>query len=161
MHHYTYWLTCQDTNEHYIGARTSKIQPELDHYWSSSKVVRAMMRDGKKFTKQVLAEWDTREEAILHEVLLHDIFDVARNTKFLNMAKQTCTSFDTTGTVGVSKGSDKQKAAVALANKTRKQSEKYKSTRIFGKYTRTPEQRLAASIRMRGNNNRTKNKQEI
>jgi len=97
MHHYTYWLTCQDTNEHYIGVRSSKVLPELDHYWSSSKVVKAMMRDGKKFTKQVLAEWDTREEALSHEILLHDIFDVVRNDSFLNRSKQKSTGFCTFG----------------------------------------------------------------
>jgi hypothetical protein len=84
MHHYTYWLTCNETHENYIGVRTSKIAPERDSYWSSSNVVKAMMRDGKTFTKQILAEWDTREEANSHEILLLSCFNAAHNDLFLN-----------------------------------------------------------------------------
>lgn len=93
MHHYTYWLTCVETNESYIGVRTAKVQPELDHYWSSSKVVKAMMANGKTFTKQLLAEWDSREEANSHEILLHEIFDVSSNPKFLNKANHLSSGF--------------------------------------------------------------------
>lgn len=57
--------------------------------------------------KVILAVWDSREEAISHEILLHEIFNVAANPKFFNQAKQTSTKFDTTGVKfpGVKSGS--------------------------------------------------------
>ncbi len=97
MHHYTYQLHCTDTDQLYIGVRSSKTKPQNDFYWSSSKTVKAMMKRGLRFTKTVLAEWDTREEAVSHEILLHECFDVARNIKFLNNARQTSIGFDCAG----------------------------------------------------------------
>jgi hypothetical protein len=49
------------------------------------------------FEKEILAIWPSRKEAVLHEVLLHDIFDVAKNQNFYNKSKQTSTFFDTSG----------------------------------------------------------------
>jgi len=97
MHHYTYLLKCIDTKELYIGKRSCKITPNRDSYWSSSKVVKAMMRDGKRFLKRVLQEHSTAKEALEHEIALHNKYDVGRSPRFLNLSKQTSSGFDVTG----------------------------------------------------------------
>ncbi len=98
MHHYTYLLKCVDTGELYIGKRSCKIDPNRDSYWSSSKVVKAMMRDGKRFIKRILQEHSTSAGALSHEIELHNKYDVGRNSRFLNVSKQTSKGFDVTGT---------------------------------------------------------------
>ncbi len=99
MPHYTYWLTCNETGQHYIGKRTSSNVPEEDDYMSSSKVVHEMLSNGRTFSKYILAIWDTSEEAMSHEILLHDIFSVDKNPNFLNMCKQTSSKFVMTSKV--------------------------------------------------------------
>jgi len=54
--------------------------------------------------KIILAVFDTMEEALEAEVLLHDFFDVAVNPHFANRAKQTSNGFTTTGIPGFFKG---------------------------------------------------------
>lgn len=73
--------------------------------------------------KQILAIWPSREEALSHEILLHDIFDVARNPEFWNQAKQTAPLFDTTGT----KQSDELRLQKSLKTKGRPKSEEHKA----------------------------------
>jgi len=77
----------------YIGAR-SKSPIGDDSYMGS-------FRD-KTFNptqKIILAEYETWEEALEAEVLLHEFYGVARNPHFANIAKQTSSSFyfDRTG----------------------------------------------------------------
>jgi len=81
----------------YIGVRTCKTTPDCDkNYWGSSKYV---PKDIKKTgTKTILKIFYKREDAILHEIELHNLHDVARNKKFWNRSKQTSTGFDTSGT---------------------------------------------------------------
>jgi hypothetical protein len=140
MHHYTYWLTCLETNEFYIGVRTAKVQPSLDHYWSSSKVVKAMMGDGKTFTKQVLAEWDSREEANSHEILLHEIFNVGINAKFLNKAKHLSSGFCIQGNNEVGAKIAKALTGRRLSAECRAKLAKKQTGRIY-----SPEARAAIS----------------
>ena len=104
MHHYTYFLTTKEPfngMKYYIGVRSCKVNPEEDKYLSSSKVIK---RNKIAVDKHILATWNTRQEAISHEILLHDCFDIAVNPKFFNQAKQTSVGFDTAGTVGHNTG---------------------------------------------------------
>lgn len=100
MYHYTYKITNMQNGIAYIGTRSCKCLPKDDHaYMSSSSVVKAvLMKEGSHiFHKQILAIWPSRNDAILHEMLLHDYFDVGANPLYYNKSKQTSTKFDTTG----------------------------------------------------------------
>lgn len=105
--HYTYLLSDID-GKMYIGARSCSMPPQQDNYWSSSKYVLKAMKDGVLFTKQILSVWPSRHESVLHEILLHEIFDVAKNVSFYNRSKQTSTFFDTSG-LPVSEDSKKKR----------------------------------------------------
>jgi hypothetical protein len=128
MFHYTYQITVSsptDARKFYIGARTSTVKPEQDAYFGSCKPFKRWQKEHGTdcLVKQVLAVWPTREDALSHEILLHDIFDVARNPEFWNQAKQTAPLFDTTGT----KQSDELRLQKSLKTKGRPKSEEHKA----------------------------------
>lgn len=132
MYHYTYQITVSnptDVRRFYIGVRSSTVKPQDDIYFGSCKEFKlwqvANGIDGLE--KQVLATWATREEALLHEILLHDCFDVARNPEFWNQAKQKAVLFDTTGTVQ----SEELKLRKSLKTKGRAKSEEHKTKISF------------------------------
>ena len=96
MYHYVYLLTHKETGLMYIGARTSKVPPDEDTaYMSSSSMGKAYCTNCKK---EILKQFEKREDAILYEVKLHNVFDVAVNQAFFNKSKQTTKAFDTGGT---------------------------------------------------------------
>jgi len=104
MNHYTYFLTAKELfngMKYYIGVRSCKSNPEEDKYLGSSKVIK---RNKIAVDKHILATWNSRKEAVSHEILLHECFDVALNKEFFNQAIQTSTGFDTTGKVSSFKG---------------------------------------------------------
>jgi len=108
MNHYTYELTYRDIK--YIGVRSCECLPEEDtDYWGSSKYNPEDLRESG--TKAVLNRFDTRLEAVQHEVDLHNLYDVGSNPDYWNRSKQTSTGFDVTGV----KVSDETKAKVAAA----------------------------------------------
>lgn len=88
-----------DSRFRYIGVRSCQIKPEEDVYFGSCKPFKQWQatHGTTNMVKTVLATWPTREEALSHEILLHDCFDVARNPEFWNQAKHVSTGFDTTG----------------------------------------------------------------
>jgi len=101
-YHYTYMLNIdsgEDPRKKYIGVRSSVKRPEDDSYLCSSKhVINFLKENGEdKASKMVLAVWDSREEAVEHEMFLHDVFDVVKNPEFWNKSKQKSKGFDTTG----------------------------------------------------------------
>jgi len=93
--HYTYLMQHRITGMCYIGVRTCKCLIGDDKYTGSSKYMSKEDRDG--CNKIILGRFDTREDAVGYEVLLHNMFDVASNRVFWNKSKQTATSFDTSG----------------------------------------------------------------
>jgi len=125
--HYTYQITVKeptDTRRFYIGARTSSVKPEDDMYFGSCKPFNNWQKQYGTacLNKQVLAVWPTRQDALSHEILLHDIFDVAVNPEFWNQAKQTAPLFDTTGTTQ----SDELRMQKSLRTKGVPKSEEHK-----------------------------------
>tara|TARA_R110000744_G_scaffold147612_12_gene260622 strand:- start:3811 stop:4539 length:729 start_codon:yes stop_codon:yes gene_type:complete len=106
----------------YIGVRTCKTKPDCDNnYWGSSKYV---PKDIKKTgTKTILKVFSKREDAVLHEIELHSLYDVARNEKFWNRSKQTCTGFDTSGT----KLTEQQKVRCGDHNRGRTFTEEHRN----------------------------------
>lgn len=80
----------------YIGVRSSKCVPTMDiDYWGSSKHLPTNIKD--THSKIILKEHTTRKKAVAHEVLLHELNDVAVNPHYYNKARQLTTGFDTSG----------------------------------------------------------------
>ncbi len=87
MYHYTYILLDPESNMKYIGMRSCKCKPEEDTYMGSSYSM--TIHDKRRCDKLVLEEFDTREEALQHEIKLHNQFEVHTNPEFWNLSKQT------------------------------------------------------------------------
>ena len=91
--HYVY-RSYEPLGRSYIGCRSCSCSIENDLYLGS-------YRDQTFFPtqKEILAVCETREEALRTEMFFHEFYDVAKNPKFANRAKQTSTSFsyDRTG----------------------------------------------------------------
>jgi hypothetical protein len=80
-----------DERVEYIGVRSCNGLPENDtRYQGSSKHLPRTIQ----YRKEIIAVWPTREEAVAHEIALHDLHDVARSPRFFNKAKQKSTGFD-------------------------------------------------------------------
>lgn len=106
MYHYVYEVTNKNSGMRYIGVRSSKTKPELDlgtRYFSSSKtLIRLIEENVGNFEFKILNDkFKTRKEAVAEEIRLHTLYNVGKNPKFYNKAKQTSTSFDVSGRVSV------------------------------------------------------------
>ena len=111
MYYYTYLLINKSDYRLYVGSRGSKVPPKEDPYMSSSKTVsKEFLQNCSKF---ILKTFLTREAALLHEIHLHNLYDVAANPRFFNASKQLSTKFDRTGV----KLSESQKQNISKANK--------------------------------------------
>ena len=95
MNHYTYILKSNTQNKFYIGVRSCSCPISEDNYMGSSKAMSA--EDKNSCIKVVLKTFNTREEAVAHEVYLHNKHNVNSSDLFWNVVKQTTTKFDTTG----------------------------------------------------------------
>ncbi len=118
--HYVYKITNNkpsDERKFYIGVRTSKnCSSEEDiEYWSSSKSLLIDIKIiGKEFfSKEVLKEFKTREEAINYEIKLHNDYEVSTNEEFYNRAKQKSNGFDRSGV----KCTEEQKRGISERSK--------------------------------------------
>jgi hypothetical protein len=129
MYHYTYRLTLSnntDSKKYYIGARSCTEYPTKDSYFGSCKTLLAWIKEhgAEGIVKEILAIYGKRQDAIEHEINLHNYFDVAKNVEFWNKAKQTSVGFDTSGT-HIPK-SEEHKRKIGLAHKGRIVSEEQK-----------------------------------
>ena len=102
-YHYTYRITNVVEKKYYYGVHSCNCLPKEDigvKYFSSSKN-KAFKEDIKEnpqnYKYKVVKIFSTRKEALEHEIFLHAKFNVGKNTKFYNGAKQTNAGFDTTG----------------------------------------------------------------
>ena len=87
-YYYTYY-SYEEWGRGYIGSRGCECLPEEDvKYFGSFKD-----KSFKPTQKIILEIYETREQAIEAEVILHDFYDVANNPHFANRAKQTSTKF--------------------------------------------------------------------
>lgn len=103
-YYYTYRITCYHPNsieKYYYGFRKSKVLPDDDYYWSSSKYVKeAISKYGiEYFKKKVIKVFDTAEDAIRHESKLHEKFKVDKHKLFFNKCKSTIWGFRSTGLI--------------------------------------------------------------
>lgn len=91
--HYTYILT-DDSSKMYIGKHscnkkcTHKTNQPICDYMGSYKD-----KSYKPVTKQILDIYDSKQEALLGEVYLHDIFNVDVSELYANQAKQRTDKF--------------------------------------------------------------------
>lgn len=101
-YHYVYMLSNTDPiddRKFYIGCRSSNCIPSDDSYFSSSKEILKLIKNGKVFTKEILGVFSNREEAIKYEIELHNKYDVSNNIEFYNKHNQSSSGFDTTGII--------------------------------------------------------------
>jgi len=96
-YHYVYRLENIDNNKYYIGCRSCSCDPKSDNYFSSSKLVKKLIKNGNIFNKTILKVFNNREDAILYEMFLHEKYNVSLNKNFYNKVKQTSKFFDTSG----------------------------------------------------------------
>jgi hypothetical protein len=127
MYHYTYRLTLSnntDSKKYYIGARSCTEYPTKDSYFGSCKTLLAWIKEHgtEGIVKEILAIYGKRQDAIEHEINLHNYFDVAKNVEFWNKAKQTSVGFDTSGT----KQPEELKLQKSLKTKGRLKTEEHK-----------------------------------
>jgi hypothetical protein len=90
--HYVYVLLGED-GRFYYGVRSCDCGPRDDAYMGS-------FSDDtfKPNKKRILSTWDSREAAVAEEIRIHNLKDVATNSRYANRAKQTSVGFDTSGT---------------------------------------------------------------
>ena len=128
MYHYTYLLIHKTTAKRYIGVRTSLVPPLQDiTYWGSSKHIPSDVKS--THIKLILKEFNTREEAVNHEILLHELNNVAESPCFYNKAKQTSTKFDTSGITLTDE--HKEKCRIASTGKYHTQETKDKLSKLL------------------------------
>jgi hypothetical protein len=92
-YHYTYY-SYEEWGMGYFGSRSCDCLPEEDiNYFGSFKD-----KNFKPTQKIILKDdYSTREEALRDEIMLHDYYDVVKNSHFANRAKQTSSGFTQEG----------------------------------------------------------------
>lgn len=99
--HYVYLLENTkpiDERKYYIGVRSTDISPKNDNYFSSSKIIKKLIKEnGNTFTKKIIKEFNNRKDALAYEIFMHEKQKVSTNHFFYNLTKQTNLGFDTTG----------------------------------------------------------------
>ena len=93
-----------DEQQFYIGVHSDKnSNPLKDGYMGSSKYLDAAMdtQGIKTFKKEILSTWHTRDEAMLEEIRIHNILDIAKHPSYYNKSKSHGTNFDVSGMVTV------------------------------------------------------------
>ena len=89
MKHFYVYYSYEEYGRGYIGKRECECLPEQDiNYFGSFH--------DKNFNptqKIILETFDTVEEALEAEIILHDFYEVDKNPYFANRAKQTSTKF--------------------------------------------------------------------
>lgn len=95
---YVYRITCthpDSPHRYYYGSRGSRVPPEQDVYWSSSRSLRAAIQVWglQWFRKKILRRCKTRRDAVLYEIELHRRFNVKAHPLFFNRANQTSAGY--------------------------------------------------------------------
>lgn len=99
MTYYTYYSYETDKGIDglgYIGYRKLKDAdtPQEEDYFGTPKSPRNKdFKENENKAKIILGEFETEEEAIAHEIYLHELWSVDTNPHFANMAKQTSKKF--------------------------------------------------------------------
>lgn len=105
--HYTYMITEIKTGRKYIGVRSTSNKPEYDlgvEYFSSSldsDFIFEQKHNPSNYKYEILGIFDTRFEAINHEIELHNIHDVGNSSEYINFSNSKSSNFDMHGKVVV------------------------------------------------------------
>jgi hypothetical protein len=140
--YYIYRITNKIENKHYYGFRKTKFKPVDDlgiRYFSSSRnkeFISDQKQNPQHYRYKIIKTYKTRNDALRHEILLHEKFDVAANHSFYNIAKQTSTSFSTAG----STISEEHKRKIAESNRKR----------IYGKTSAETRRKQSEAAKRRG-----------
>jgi len=106
-YHYVYKITNNkpsDSRKYYIGVRSSNAKPEEDTKYrsSSSHLKKAIKEIGYEyFTKEILSIWETRDDANIEEIRLHELFSVSKNPEYYNKSNAISNGFCTQCRVNV------------------------------------------------------------
>jgi hypothetical protein len=101
--HYVYRVTSLIENKHYYGSRSSILHPKEDlgiKYFTSStdKVFKNKFKQNpKEFKLKIVSIFNSRQDALLFEIKLHNKFEVGKNPSFYNRAKATSTGWSNEG----------------------------------------------------------------
>lgn len=101
-YHYVYRITNTKENKHYYGVRSSKVEPKLDlgiKYFSSSKdkeFIEEQKVNKSIFKYKIVKIFNSRKEANLFEMILHEKFNVKINENFYNKINAN-SKFDVSG----------------------------------------------------------------
>ena len=156
MNHYTYLLINPTTGLMYIGKRSCTSLPEQDtQYMSSSTYV-----PKEECIKTILKTFTTAEEALNHEIFLHELYNIGANPLFYIKSKQTSTSFDTTGVSFPKSDECRQKLSETKKGKIPNWSPKGKQVILSNlAKSKTPEVRIKSgqTLKQNGSNKGTKN----
>jgi hypothetical protein len=129
MYHYTYEILYKNGKK-YIGVRSSKVEPHMDIKYIGSSL---LTDNDMIYIKLILSTFETREEAIKHEMYLQSYNNVIANPIYYNASIQNGTKFSMLG----AKFSNEHKKRISI------------STANAAKEKWTPElkQKLSASKR--------------
>jgi len=88
-----------DQKKYYIGLRSSESLPIEDEYWGSSKLLKKYISEQgiENFHKEILFVFNTRKEAFLKEIELHEKYKVSDSEEYYNIKNANIKGFDTTG----------------------------------------------------------------
>lgn len=132
IYHYVYIISNVVEQKQYIGCRSSNVPPEDDigkRYFSSSRDKEFMTdqrENHQNYVYEVVDVFVDRKSAIELEIVLHETYDVGRNPRFYNNAKQTSVGFSNAGRVGY-KHTDETKAKIKESQRNRMQSEEVRA----------------------------------
>ena len=92
MYHYVYY-SYENWGRGYIGSRSCKVKPEEDVKYFGSFYDKTFKPD----SKIIIAEFDSRKDALDAEIKLHDFYCIDVNKHFANKARQRSSGFIATG----------------------------------------------------------------
>lgn len=148
--HYVYKITNinpTDTRHFYIGVRTAKnksAEEDISYFGSSIPLDEAIEAEGaNNFIKEILSVWNTRKEASLEEIRLHNIHDVAVNELYYNLAKATSTGFSRAGTKQTPEQVEKNRVSHLGRVWTEEQKEKNRQSHVGKKHSTEAKMRMA------------------
>jgi len=106
-YNYTYLITNVINNKKYYGVHSGDLEPSIDlgiKYISSSTdklFLEDQRENSSNYKYEVVSLFDNRLDAKLHEIELHDKYNVGINPEFYNKAKASLKGlgFDVSGTV--------------------------------------------------------------
>lgn len=91
-YHYVYY-SYEEYGRGYIGSRSCSCPPQMDRNYFGSFTDKTF----KPTSKIIIAEFNSRDEALLAEINLHSFYDVVKNPHFVNKAKLTTSGFSREG----------------------------------------------------------------